>query len=726
MVRANARRWLTAALVVGAIGAILALDPGHYLSLGYLQSQQSALEALVRQHPLAASAIGFGVYAVCAALSIPGALILTLAAGAVFGLVWGTVLVSFASTIGATLAFLLSRYFFRELVQARFGHRLAAVERGIRRDGPTYLLTLRLLPIVPFVLVNLLMGLTPLSIRNFYIYSQIGMLPATIVYVNAGTALGRIDSVGDITSPGLLVALGLLAVLPVLAKLITGTLARRRFIETYPAPAAVDRNVIVIGAGSAGLVASVIAAAVKARVTLIESQRMGGDCLYTGCVPSKALLRVAKQIHQARTSARFGIRNIEIDFEFTDVMRRVQDVIAAIAPHDSVERFEQLGVECIHGHARIVSPYEVEVAGRRLGTRSIILATGARPLIPDLPGLDTVDYLTSDTLWDLDHLPQRLLVLGGGPIGCELAQAFARFGSTVTVVEMADRLLPREDPAIGELLRQVFDEEGMTLHLRTRAVAVERDANGQRLQVESAAGEHGDTSAIEFDDIVIALGRTPNVEGYGLEALGIDLSSRGTIDVNDYLQTRLPNVYACGDVAGPYQFTHTAAHQAWYAVVNALFGSGFKRFAVDYRVVPWCTFTDPEVARVGLNEQEAQAQGLACEVTTLEMAEVDRAIADGTTRGMVRVLTAPGSDRILGATIVGEHAGDVIAEFVLAMKHNLGLGKVLQTIHIYPTLVDANKLAAGSWRRRHVSPALLRWLDRFHRWRREGRDPGSR
>lgn len=722
---ANARRTLIAALIGGAILAILALDPGHYLSLGFLQAQQTALEELVRRHPLGASAIGFGVYTVFAALSIPGAIILTLAAGAVFGLVWGTVLVSFASTIGASLAFLLSRYFFRALVQARFGHRLGAVERGIRRDGPTYLLSLRLLPIVPFVLVNLLMGLTPLSLRNFYLYSQIGMLPATIVYVNAGTALGRIESVGDIASPGLLVALGLLAALPFIAKLITGALARRRHLAAYPAPAAVDRNVIVIGAGSAGLVASVIAAAVKARVTLIESERMGGDCLYTGCVPSKALLRVAKQIHQARSSTRLGIRSIAIEFDFADVMRRVQDVIAAIAPHDSSERFEQLGVECIHGHARVVSPYEVEVAGRRLGTRSIILATGARPLIPDLPGLDAVDYLTSDTLWGLEHLPQRLLVLGGGPIGCELAQAFARFGSTVILVEMAERLLPREDPTIGELLQQVFEEEGIVVHLRTRAVAVERDATGQRLQVESVADDHGNPSAIEFDDIVIALGRTPNVEGYGLEALGIDLSPRGTIEVNDYLQTCLPNVFACGDVAGPYQFTHTAAHQAWYAAVNALFGSGFKRFAVDYRVIPWCTFTDPEVARVGLNEQEAQARGLACEVTTLEMAEVDRAIADGTTRGMVRVLTPPGSDRILGATIVGEHAGDVIAEFVLAMKHNLGLGKVLQTIHIYPTLVDANKLAAGRWRRRHVSPAVMRVLERFHRWRREGRRPGQ-
>ncbi|MCB1747488.1 MAG: FAD-dependent oxidoreductase [Gammaproteobacteria bacterium] len=714
------RTWLVAALLVAALVAIAILEPGRYLNLDFLKAQQAALQHAVTAHPLQSSLVCFAIYAIATALSVPGAIIMTLAAGAVFGTAWGTLIVSFASTVGATLAFLLSRYLFRDFVQSRFGHRLAAVNRGMRNDGPTYLLVLRLIPVVPFVAVNLLMGLTPIGVGTFYLYSQIGMLPATAIYVNAGTQLASIDSLRDIASPEVLGSLALLAVFPFVAKFLAGWLRRRRLHAAWPPPRAVERNVIVIGAGSAGLVASVIAAAVKARVTLVEGQRMGGDCLNTGCVPSKALLRVAKQVHQARRAEALGIRRMEVEFDFADVMRRVHEVIAAIAPHDSVERFTELGVECVAGHARIVSPYEVEVEGKRLSARSIVLATGARPLVPPLPGLADLPYLTSDNLWSLERLPRRLLVLGGGPIGCELAQAFARLGSQVTVVEMAERLLPREDVEVSELLAHVFAEEGIELALHCKALAFHADAEGYSLEVESLALGDGATHRIAFDDVLVALGRVANVEGYGLEELGVALTPRGTLDVNDYLQTRFPNVFACGDVVGPYQFTHAASHQAWYATVNALFGSSLKRFAVDYRVIPWCTFTDPEVARVGLSEQEARERGVAIEVTNYALDDLDRAIADGTTRGFVRVLTPPGSDRILGATIVGEHAGDLIAEFVLAMKHGLGLNKILGTIHIYPTLAEASKFAAGNWRKRHVSPTMMAWLERFHRWRREG------
>ncbi|MGE0485715.1 MAG: FAD-dependent oxidoreductase [Gammaproteobacteria bacterium] len=713
------RTWLVAALIVAALVLIAVLEPGRYLNLDYLKTQQAGLQAAVATHPVRASLLCFAIYAVATALSVPGAVVMTLAAGAVFGTAWGTLIVSFASTVGATLAFLLSRYLFRDLVQARFGHRLAAINRGMRNDGPTYLLVLRLIPVVPFVAINLLMALTPIRVGTFYLYSQIGMLPATAIYVNAGTQLARIDRLGDIASPAVLGSLALLAVFPFVAKFVAAWLRRRRLYVAWPPPPAVERNVIVIGAGSAGLVASVIAAAVKARVTLIESHRMGGDCLNTGCVPSKALLRVAKQVHQARRASTLGIRRMDVEFEFADVMRRVHEVIATIAPHDSVERFTSLGVECLTGHARIVSPYEVEVGGKRLSARSIVLATGARPLVPPLPGLDRVPYLTSDNLWSLEQLPRRLLVLGGGPIGCELAQAFARLGSTVTLVEMAERLLPREDVEVSELLAHVFAEEGISLALHSKALAFHQEGGGFSLEVESLALGDGSTCRLPFDHVLIALGRAANVEGYGLEELGIGLTPRGTVEVNDYLQTRFPNVYACGDVAGPYQFTHAASHQAWYATVNALFGSGLRRFAVDYRVMPWCTFTDPEVARVGLSEQEARERGLAVEITAYALDDLDRAIADGATRGFVRVMTAPGSDRILGATIVGEHAGDLIAEFVLAMKHNLGLNKILGTIHVYPTLAEASKFAAGNWRKRHASPTVLAWLERFHRWRRE-------
>ncbi|MEQ8495028.1 MAG: FAD-dependent oxidoreductase, partial [Gammaproteobacteria bacterium] len=621
------KRWLAAIVVVGILLIALVFEPTRYLSLDYLKSRQAALVAEVNAAPLAAAAIGFAIYALVTALSIPGAAVLTLAAGAVFGLFWGTLLVSFASSIGATLAFLLARYLLRGLVQARFGHRLASVNRGVRNDGPIYLLTLRLIPVIPFFLINLLMALTPISTRQFYLYSQLGMLPATVVFVNAGTQLATIDSLGDIASFDVLLALGLLALLPLLARLIAAIARRRRFVAAWPPPTAVDRNVIVIGAGSAGLVASLIAATVRARVTLVESGRMGGDCLNSGCVPSKALLRVAREVHERRTRGLVSSPGSAGDVDFAAVMRRVHEVIDAIAPHDSVERYRALGVECIQGRARVVSPWEVEVDGQRLATRAIVIATGARPQIPPLPGLDDIGYLTSDNVWELTALPRRLLVLGGGPIGCELAQAFARLGSQVTVVEMAERLLPREDPQAGELLAHVFAAEGITLALHCRAERFSADGDTKRVSVRSLALGDAESFEVEFDEVLLALGRTPNTRGFGLEELNLLDPERGTLEVDDYLQTRLPTIYACGDVVGPWQFTHTASHQAWYAAVNALFGSPLKRFAVDHRAIPWCTFTDPEIARVGLSESEAAASGIACEVTTYALEELDRAIA---------------------------------------------------------------------------------------------------
>ena len=712
----NRRRALLAGVIGIALLILMVFEPGRYLNLATLKAQQVGLADYVSAHRGAAMVWGFAIYVGATALSIPGAAIMTLAAGAVFGLLWGTVLVSFASTIGATLAFLAARYLLQAVVQARFGHRLAALNRGIQADGPSYLLTLRLIPLFPFVAVNLVMGLTKIRLRDFYLYSQLGMLPATLVFVNAGTQLATIERLSDVVSLPLLMSLALLGLFPFAAKVITGQLKRRRFLADYPPPSQVDRNVIVIGGGSAGLVAALIASAVRAKVTLIEQHRMGGDCLNTGCVPSKALLKAAKQIYQAQHSAALGIRHMQVEFDFAEIMARVARVITTIEPHDSMARFESLGVECLQGEARVLSPYTVAVNGRELSARAIILATGAEPLVPNIAGLEAIDYLTSDTLWGLRSLPARLLVLGGGPIGCELAQAFARFGSQVTIVEQAGRLLPREDDEVSAFVAKTFIDEGLQLELGARAAAFAPTTHGKSLRCVRVAG--GEEFTLEFDQVIVALGRRPRVSGFGLEALGMPLTERGTLDVNDYLETHLPSVFACGDVAGPYQFTHTASHQAWYATVNALFGN-LKRFAVDYRVIPWCTFVDPEVARVGLNENEARAQAIAYEVTRYDIGELDRAIADGDARGFVKVLTPPGSDRILGVTIVGTHAGDLITEFILAMKYKLGLNKILGTIHIYPTLAEANKFAAGAWRRAHTSPRLLAWLARYHRWRRE-------
>jgi pyruvate/2-oxoglutarate dehydrogenase complex dihydrolipoamide dehydrogenase (E3) component len=487
-------------------------------------------------------------------------------------------------------------------------------------------------------------------------------------------------------------------------------------LANWKKPRRFDRNLVVIGGGAAGLVTAYIAAAVKAKVTLIEKHRMGGDCLNTGCVPSKALIRSAKFLSQLARAKAFGIREAHAEFDFAAVMERVQRVVQAVEPHDSIERYTALGVEVIEGAAKIVSPWEVEVARHdgvthRLTTRSIVIAAGGLPFVPPIPGLDEVGYLTSDTVWDLRVLPRRLLVLGGGPIGCELAQAFARLGAHVMLVQQAARLLPREDSEVSELVAAGFAAEGIDVRTSHKAKQFVIE-NGEKILIAEHAGRD---VRFPFDAVLLAVGRAANLQGYGLEDLGVKVSR--TIDTNVFLQTSYPNIYAAGDVAGPFQFTHTAAHQAWYAAVNALFDP-FRKFRVDYSVIPWATFVDPEVARVGLNEQEAKEKGIACEVSRYDLDDLDRAIVDGETQGFVKVLTVPGRDKILGVTIVGEHAGDLIAEFVLAMKHGIGLNKILGTLHIYPTLAEANKYAAGVWKKAHAPQTLLRWVERFHAWRR--------
>jgi dihydrolipoamide dehydrogenase len=482
-------------------------------------------------------------------------------------------------------------------------------------------------------------------------------------------------------------------------------------------PKRFDNNLVVIGAGSGGLVTAYIAATVKAKVTLIEKHKMGGDCLNTGCVPSKALIRSAKWLAQLKRHEEFGIKQASAEFDFAEVMQRVQSVIKTVEPHDSIARYTELGVDVLEGEAKIISPWEVQVTHqdgvKTITTRSIVIAAGARPMVPPILGIDKIDYLTSDNIWGLRELPKRLLVLGGGPIGCELTQCFARFGSHVTQVEMAARLLIREDPEASEAVMDRFRQEGIDLRLGHTAKEFVI-ANGENCLL---AEYQGQTVKIAFDQVLVAIGRVAHIKGYGIEELGVTLSPRKTIATNGFQETNYPNIYAVGDVTGPYQFTHTAAHQAWYAAVNALFGQ-FKRFRTDYSVIPWSTFTDPEVARVGLNEQDAKEQDIPYEISTYGIDDLDRAIADSEAHGFVKVLTKPGKDKILGVTIVGEHAGDLIAEFVLAMKHGIGLNKILGTIHIYPTLAEANKYAAGVWKHKHAPQGLLKWVGRYHAWRR--------
>lgn len=705
------------ALIAALVAGFFILDLGQYLTLDYIKSQQAQLDGLVAAQPLVIAAAYFLIYVLVTAVSLPGAAIMTLAAGAMFGLWWGLLLVSFASTIGATLAMLVARFVLRDQVSRRFERQINGINKGVEREGAFYLFTLRLVPLFPFFAINLIMGLTKISVPVYFVVSQVGMLAGTLVFVNAGTQLAQVESLAGIISPELLLSFALLGVFPLLGKKLVDIVRARRVLARWDKPKTFDRDVIVIGAGSGGLVAALIVATVKGKVTLIEKHKMGGDCLNTGCVPSKALIRSAKLAADMDRGPALGFRKMKPDFDFADVMDRVQRIIKTIEPHDSVERFEGLGVNVAIGEAKILSPWSVEVNGQVLTTRSIIIATGAAPFVPPIKNIEAVDYLTSDNLWDIRAMPGRMIVLGGGPIGTELAQALNRLGSQVTQVEMAPRIMSREDPEISLMVTASLEAEGVKVLVNhtAREVLVEKGEKDEKFLL--VATSDGQEKRVAFDQLLVAVGRKANVTGFGLEELGVGITPQGTIEVDDYLRTNYLNIYAVGDVAGPYQFTHTASHMAWFAAVNALFGT-FWKFAVDYSVIPWCTFTSPEVARVGISETEAQAQNIAYEVTTFDVAELDRALADEEAHGVVKVITPPGKDTILGVTIVADHAGDLISEYVLAMKYGLGLKKIMGTIHIYPTLAEMNKFAASEWRKKHKPEWALELVGRYHAWRR--------
>ena len=707
-------------VIVAAIFSFFYFDLNSYLTLQGMKNSLDTFQSQIAQTPVLSIGVFFAIYVAVTALSLPGAAILTLAAGALFGLVQGLVIVSFASSIGATLAFLVSRFILRDTVRNKFKEKLKKIDEGVEKQGAFYLFTLRLVPVFPFFLINLLMGLTSLKTWTFYWVSQVGMLAGTAVYVNAGTQLAQIDSLSGIVSPGLIFSFVLLGIFPWIAKAIVAVVNRRRVYKGYNKPKTFDRNLVVIGAGAGGLVTSYIAAAVKAKVTLIEAGEMGGDCLNYGCVPSKAIIKTAKVANQMRHADSYGLEPVAPAMSFKKVMARVHDVIAAIAPNDSVERYTNLGVDVVKGYAKIIDPWTVEIkkndgGTQTLTTKNIVVATGAAPFVPDLPGIKESGYVTSDTLWtkfaELEDAPRRLVVLGGGPIGCELAQAFSRLGSEVTQVERASRLMGREDADVAEYAESVLRENGVNVLTSHDALRFEQQNDEKVLVV----AKEGVESTIAYDEVIVAVGRKARLHGFGLEDLGIQFDR--TIETDEYLQTLMPNIFAAGDVVGPYQFTHVAAHQAWYAAVNALFGT-FKKFKVDYRVIPWTTFIDPEVARVGLSERDAAEQEIDVEVTRYEFAELDRAVAESARKGFIKVLTPPGKDKILGVTVVSEHAGDLIAEFVIAMKHDLGLNKILGTIHAYPTWAEGAKYAAGNWKRANAPEKLLSYVEKFHTWRR--------
>lgn len=708
----NAKLFLFLIIILIA-GSFILFFPKEYLSLAFLKSKHTDFLSFYNANKLLSVVIYMLIYITTAALSLPGAAVLSLAGAAVFGFWTGLVAVSFASTIGATLAFLVSRFILKDYIQKKYSDKLEKINQGIEKDGAFYLLTLRLIPVFPFFVINLAMGLTPIKTATFYLISQIGMLPGTAVYVNAGTRLGELTSTKGILSPALLLSFALLGIFPWIAKFIINTIKNQKALAGYKKPRSFDYNLIVIGGGAAGLVSSYIAATVNSKVCIIEKEKMGGDCLNTGCVPSKAIIKSAKIVSHHKNPEKYGIDSIKTEYDFKKIMERVHNVIKKIEPHDSVERYTDLGVECISGEADIISPYEVEVNGKRISGKNIIVATGGSPFVPPIKGIENINYLTSENLWEIEKLPEKLIVLGGGPIGCELSQAFSRLGSKVSIVEMADSIMIREDKDVSDIVLEHFKNDGIDVLTSHKAVEIKSEDNNKFLIAEY----NGEEKKIEFDEIIVAVGRKANTTGFGLEDLGVELNDNGTVKVNEYLQTNVPTIYCAGDVAGPYQFTHVAAHQAWFASVNSLFGK-FKRFKADYSVIPWATYTDPEVARVGLSEKEASAKNIEFEITKYGIDDLDRAIADSVDYGFVKVLTKKGTDKILGVTIVGENAGNLIAEFVLAMKYNLGLNKILGTIHIYPTLTESNKYAAGEWKKARKPEKILNFLKKYHTWMR--------
>jgi len=709
----NITRIILIALIALAIGGYFLFGLDKYLTLNYVQSQFTEILQFRDENFTLTALIYFSVYVIIAALSIPGAAIVSLLGGAIFGLGWGIVIVSFASSIGATLAFLLSRLLFRDWVQNRFGEYLAPINRGMEKDGNFYLFSIRMVPLFPFFLVNLVMGLTPIRIVSFYIVSQVGMLLGTAFYVNAGSELGQVNSLSELMSGSVVFSFALLGLFPLIARLLVKTIQTRSIMRSYAKPIRFDANVVVIGAGSAGLVAALIVARAKAKVILIEKNKMGGDCLNTGCIPSKSFIRSGRIMSYIRRANEFGLENADADVNFANIMARIEEIIATIEPHDSVERFTSLGVECLLGEARIESPYTVTVNDRTINTRSIVLATGARPLVPSIPGLEDIDYLTSDTVWSLQELPRRLLIVGGGPVGCELSQAFHNLGSEVTQVDLSSRLLSREDPEVSKVVMDKFMGQG---------IKVLTDHKLARFGIEDGqpfleAQHQGREVRVDFDKVLIAIGRKPNVEGFGLENLDIPLTSQGGIEVDDAMRSAYPNIYACGDVVGFYQFTHMASFQAWFAALNALAGALWK-FRANHNVVPWATFIDPEIARVGLNEQEATDRNINYDITRYDMGLHDRSLADGEAHGFIKVLTSPGKDKILGVTIVGYHAGELIGEFIFAMTHGMGLKKIAKVTHIYPTLLEGNKFAANNWRRANLSEKYFPIMEKYFRWKR--------
>ena len=701
-------------------------------------------------------------YILATVFFLPGS-VLTLGAGALFGLVRGSILVSIASTLGAASAFLVGRYLARGWVEKRIegNERFQAVDERVAREGWKIVGLTRLSPVFPFNLLNYAYGVTRVSLRDYFFASWIGMLPGTILYVYLGSLAGDLAALGTAgtsatTARWILRVAGLLATVAVtvyVARLAREALGERvvkgeafaadpgtpaedeserheemlvapmdehneRLVSNVRPPAWVNPqpagryNLVVIGAGTAGLVTAAGAAGLGAKVALVESRYLGGDCLNVGCVPSKCVIRSSRAFADAREAHRFGVRIPgEAEADFSAVMERMRRLRAGISDHDSAGRFQDLGVDVFLGEARFSGPDTVEAAGRSLRFKKAVITTGARAAAPPIEGLAEAGYLTNETVFNLTERPTRLACIGGGPIGSELAQAFGRLGSEVALFEMGPHILSREDGDAAEIVQEAFLREGIRLILGCTIRRVEQRTETKVLHFES----NGESGSITVDEILVGAGRAPNVEGLNLEAVGVAFDPRRGIEVNDRLQTTNPRIYAAGDVCMQWKFTHAADAAARIVIQNSLF---FGRKKLGALTMPWCTCTDPEIAHVGMYEGDANERGVKLDTFFRRMKEVDRAVADGEVEGFVKVHVEKGTDKILGATIVAPHAGEMIGELTLAMVEGIGLKGISGVIHPYPTQAEAIKQVADLYNRTRLTPGVKKWFQRWMAWSR--------
>lgn len=704
--------------VIAWLFAYFTFDLGQYFTLAYFRSQHAAIHAQYAEQPWYAALVFIVIYIPVAATSLPGGALMTLAAGAFFGALWGTVVISIASTIAATITFLGSRFWFRDLIQNKFSDSLRLINSGIERDGALYLFLIRLTPLFPFFVVNVVMGLTPIPTLTFIWVSQIGMIPVTAILVNAGTEVAALDDLSGLLSPGLVASLIFCGVLPLLGRKLAAYLRSRRLLRRYAKPKQFDCNLICLGGSKAAIVAANAAASMKAKVMLIAPPTKPDGALVSGDALSKELVRCAQFLFETHRAHQRGIRSVRTSCDLADLVAEVQRRIADQQRY-AAEWCSKHGITCISGEPMIVSPYAVKVRDRTLTTRSIVIATGSRMSIPIIAGIEKTNYYTADTLLALRVPPRRLLVVGGGSSGCELAQLFARLGSQVTLIETQQRLLASEDADVSELLLCQFQREGIDVRLGCLAQEFTVTEDRKALLYSRTGGAQRTPERVEFDELIVACGRIADTHDIGLEALGISVGDDGTVDVDEHLQTVYPNIYACGDVAAPFRFSHGAMSEASYAAFNALFR--LKRYKVNYSLMPWSALTDPEIARIGINEQEAATRAITHETAQYSYDESpDRLTATHEGEGLIKALTVPGKDKILGVTIVGPNASQLIAEFALAMAHGIGLSKMRATRHPYTGMGGVQRQATvPGWAMSGQEPIWLsRTLERFHTWQR--------